>query len=137
MRIEGSALTDQEIESLLRGVGVRGFETRDEQEVAGCAQVVELVTQSHQSIPLSENRILQLHRDLLRHSETDERHRGNCKSASNNVVVFDGYRKPIGTVFDTAEPLETPRMMAELVAWTNAALDDPDTPLCRTARLRP
>lgn len=126
-RIEGSALTDQEVESLLRGAGVRRFETRDEQEVAGYGEVIDLVTQSHQSIPLSENHIRQLHRDLLRHSGNDERHRGNYKSASNNVVAFDGHGKPIGTIFETAAPFETPRLMAELVAWTNASLDDPDT----------
>ena len=125
-RIEGSALTDQEVESILRGASVRRFETRDEQEVAGYAEVVDLVTKSHQSIPLSENHIRQLHRDLLRHSEKDERHRGNYKSSSNNVVAFDGHGKPIGTVFETAAPSETPRLMTELVDWTNAALDDPD-----------
>lgn len=125
-RIEGSALTDHEVESILRGAGDRRFETRDEQEVAGYADVVDLVTQSYQSIALSENHIRQLHRDLLRHSEKDQRHRGNYKSASNNVVAFDGHGKPIGTVFETAAPFETPRLMTELVGWTNTALDDPD-----------
>jgi len=125
-RIEGSALADHEVESLLRGAGVRRFQTRDEQEVAGYAEVVELVTQSHQSITLSENHVRQLHRDLLRHSEKDARHRGNYKSAPNNIVAFDGHGKPVGTVFETAAPFETPRLMAELVEWTNAALDDQD-----------
>ena len=125
-RIEGSALADHEVESLLREAGVRRFQTRDEQEVAGYAEVVELVTQSHRSITLSENHVRQLHRDLLRHSEKDARHRGNYKSAPNNIVAFDGDGKPVGTVFETAAPFETPRLMAELVAWTNAALDDQD-----------
>lgn len=126
-RIEGSALSDAEVESLLRGAAVRPFTTRDEQEVAGYATVVELVTQAHPSIPLSENHILQLHRDLLRHSAKDERHRGLYKSASNHVAAIDPYGRPIGIVFETAAPHETPRLMGELVAWTNAALADPDT----------
>ncbi len=46
-RIEGSALGDREVEALLRGIGVRRFTTRDEQEVAGYAEVVDLVVHSH------------------------------------------------------------------------------------------
>jgi Fic family protein len=126
-RIEGSALRDDEVESLLRGIGVRRFATRDEQEVAGYAEVVDLVIHSHESIPLTENHIRQLHRDLLRHSEKDERHRGTYKSASNDVVAFDGHGQQIGVVFATATPFETPRLMAELLHWTNATLDEPDT----------
>ena len=125
-RIEGSALSDSEVEALLRGVGIRRFATRDEQEVAGYAEVVDLVINSHQSIPLSENYIRQLHRDLLRHSEKDERHRGNYKSTSNNVVAFDEHGKQVGVVFETAAPFETPRLMHELIDWTNAAFEDPD-----------
>ncbi len=126
-RIEGSLLTDSEVERLLRGIGVQRFSTRDEQEVAGYAEVVDLVITSHQSIPLSENHIRQLHRDLLRHSEKDERHRGNYKSASNNVVAFDAQGKQVGVVFETATPFETPRLMSELVSWVNATLKDPDS----------
>ena len=125
-RIEGSALTDREVESLLRGVGVRRFATRDEQEVAGYAEAIELIINSHGSIPLSENHIRQLHRDLLRHSEKDERHRGHYKSASSNVVAFDAHGKQVGVVFETATPFETPRLMSELVDWTNTAIEDPD-----------
>ena len=125
-RIEGSMLSDSEVERLLRGIGVQRFSTRDEQEVAGYAEVVDLVITSHQSIALSENHIRQLHRDLLRHSEKDARHRGTYKSAQNNVVAFDAEGKRVGVVFETATPLETPRLMSELVNWTNAALKDPD-----------
>ncbi len=126
-RIEGSALTDTEVEALLRGIGARRPTTRDEQEVAGYAQVVDLVINAHASIPLDESRIRQLHRDLLRHSEKDERHRGNYKSASNNVVALDAHGRQVGVIFETATPFETPRLMNELIDWTNAALDDPDT----------
>jgi len=126
-RIEGSALTDTEVEALLRGIGARRPTTRDEQEVAGYAQVVDLVINAHASIPLGENHIRQLHRDLLRHSEKDERHRGNYKSASNSVVALDTHGRQVGVIFETATPFETPRLMNELIDWTNAALDDPDT----------
>jgi Fic family protein len=59
---------------------------------------------------------LRLHRDLLRYSEKDERHRGEYKTLRNDVAAFDAGGKMIGIVFETATPLDTPRRMAELLA---------------------
>src|SRR5438128_5643286 len=64
-RIEGSKLTDREVEHLLANLKSTSFATRDEQEVAGYAKVMELVFNAWQDIPLTENHIRQLHRDLL------------------------------------------------------------------------
>src|ERR1700751_688410 len=88
-RIEGSKLSDREVERLLANLEIKSFATRDEQEVAGYAEVMELVFKAWQDIPITENHIRQLHRDLLAHSGTDERHRGNYKTASNSVAAFD------------------------------------------------
>lgn len=116
-RIEGSKLTDREVERLLGNLEIRRFGTRDEQEVAGYADVMETVFRSWSDISLTENHIKQLHRDLLRHSEKDERHRGNYKTLRNDVGAFDAAGKMIGIVFETATPFDTPRRMAELLAW--------------------
>jgi len=116
-RIEGSKLTDREVERLLGSLEIRRFGTRDEQEVAGYADVMEAVFRSWSDIPLTENHIKQLHRDLLQYSEKDERHRGNYKTLRNDVGAFDAAGKMIGIVFETATPFDTPRRMAELVAW--------------------
>lgn len=116
-RIEGSKLTDREVERLLGSLEIRRFGTRDEQEVAGYADVMETVFRSWADIPLTENYIKQLHRDLLQHSEKDERHRGNYKTLCNDVGAFDAAGKMIGIVFETATPFDTPHRMAELVAW--------------------
>jgi Fic family protein len=35
------------------------------------------------------------------------------------VVAFDDAGKPLGVVFETATPFDTPRLMTELVAWFN------------------
>src|SRR5271166_950869 len=75
-RIEGSKLTDREVEQLLGQLEIRQFASRDEQEVAGYAEVIETVFASWADIPVTENHIKQLHRDLLRYSVKDERHRG-------------------------------------------------------------
>jgi Fic family protein len=116
-RIEGSHLSDRDVERLLANLEIKSFTTRDEQEVAGYAEVMETIFQSWEDIPLTENHIKQLHRDLLRYSEKDDRHRGEYKKLSNSVVAFDDSGKHVGIVFETASPFETPRLMAELVAW--------------------
>ncbi|MCC7483538.1 MAG: Fic family protein [Burkholderiales bacterium] len=116
-RIEGSKLSDREVERLLSNLHIKSFATRDEQEVAGYAEVMELLFSSWQDIPLTENHIRQLHRDLLVHSEKDAWHRGNYKTSSNSVMAFDERGAEIGVVFQTASPFDTPRLMEELVTW--------------------
>lgn len=115
-RIEGSKLSDREVERLLSNLQIKSFTTRDEQEVAGYAEVMELVFSSWQDITLTENHIKQLHRDLLTYSEKDAWHRGNYKTSTNSVVAFDEDGKQLGVVFETATPFDTPRLMTELVA---------------------
>ena len=84
---------------------------------------METVFAAWQDIPINENHIKQLHRDLLRYSEKDDRHRGEYKKMSNSVAAFDEDGKQIGIVFETATPFDTPRLMAELVAWLAEARD--------------
>ena len=116
-RIEGSKLTNSQVEALLAKLEIQSFETRDEQEVAGYANVMELLFSSWESIPFNENHITQLHRDLLAHSTKDERHRGKYKTHSNTVAAFDAEGKQVAVVFETATPFDTPRLMQELVEW--------------------
>ena len=118
-RIEGSKLTDREVEKLLSNLDIKSFETRDEQEVAGYAEVMETIFHAWENIPLTENHIKQLHRDLLKHSEKDLRHLGEYKKLSNSVAAFDESGEQIGIVFQTATPFDTPQLMEELVAWFN------------------
>ena len=116
-RIEGDRLSDRDVERLLSSLQVKSLATRDEQQVAGYAKVMEMVFSSWQHIPLTQNHIKQLHRDLLIYSEKDAWHRGNYKSASNSVVAFGENGAQLGVVFETATPVDTPRLMTELVTW--------------------
>ena len=118
-RIEGSKLSDREVEQLLSNLDIKSFASRDEQEVAGYADLMDLVFSSWRDIPFTENYIKQLHQVLLRYSEKDTWHRGNYKSNSNSVTAFDENGTQIGIVFQTATAFETPRLMTELVAWLN------------------
>ncbi|MBF0247214.1 MAG: Fic family protein [Alphaproteobacteria bacterium] len=122
-RIEGARLTDREVERLLANIEIKSFASRDEQEVAGYADVMETVFSNWEAIDLTENHVRQLHRDLLKYSGKDERHRGAYKTLPNHVEAFDADGKSLGVVFQTASPFDTPRLMTELVAWTRAALD--------------
>lgn len=118
-RIEGSKLSDREVEKLLSNIAIQSFETRDEQEVAGYAELMDLVFNAWNEIPFSENHIKQLHQILLHHSEKDLWHRGNYKTHPNNVAAFDENGTQIGVVFETASPFDTPLRMTELISWIN------------------
>lgn len=133
-RIEGAKLNDREVEELLRGLQTESFRSRDEEEVAGYAYVMETVQASWQDIPVTEGIVLQLHRDLLRYSTKDERHRGQWKNLPNHVVALGPDGKQIGIVFETTSPFDTPRLMEELFAWLGKEERDPSLhPLLRIA----
>ena len=119
-RIEGSKLSDRDVERLLSNLEIKSFATRDEQEVAGYAESMELVFNSWPDIPFNENHVKQLHQILLRHSDKDVRHRGHYKTHSNHVAAFDENGVQIGIVFQTASPFDTPRLMTELLDWVAA-----------------
>jgi Fic family protein len=122
-RIEGSKLSDLAVEALLAQIEMKSFASRDEQEVAGYAQVMELLFSAWEHIPFNENHIAQLHRDLLAHSAKDEQHRGNYKTHDNRVAAFDRQGNEIATIFQTASPFDTPRLMQELVEWVRRTRD--------------
>jgi len=122
-RIEGSKLSDQEVEVLLSNLQIKKFDSRDEQEVAGYAEVMNTIFQHYTDIPLTENYIKQFHRDLLQYSEKDGWHRGEYKKNNNHVEAFDPDGKSLGIVFETASPFDTPFKMAELVQWTRETME--------------
>jgi Fic family protein len=123
-RIEGSKLSDKDVEVLLSNLEIQKFETRDEQEVAGYSSVMNLIFQSYADIILSENHIQQLHAVLLQYSEKDYWHRGNYKKSPNHVEAFDAQSKSLGVVFETASPFETTIRMRDLVEWAVQAYAD-------------
>jgi len=123
-RIEGSKLSDQEVEKLLSNLKAYSFMSRDEQEVAGYAVVCDEMFQSFEAMPFSENLIKQLHAWLLQFSDKDQRHRGEYKKFPNHVEAFDEHGKSLGVVFQTTTPFETPLRMQELVQWLHDQLSN-------------
>ena len=123
-RIEGNKLSDEEVEQLLSRIQKKSFKNRDEEEIAGYAELMNLIFDSHEVIPLTENYVKHLHKILLQFCENDASHRGEYKKLSNSVSAFDANGKEIGVIFETASPFETPMLMEELVVWTRKNLDD-------------
>jgi Fic family protein len=121
-RIEGAKLTDLEVEKLLTGLEIGSFHSRDEEEVAGYAEAMNLVFGSFREMAVTENHIKQLHSTLLKYSSKDVRHRGDYKKLSNNVEAFGQDGKSLGVIFETATPFDTPREMTALIDWTSNSL---------------
>lgn len=132
-RIEGAELSDAEVAQVLSGVSLDSFRSRDESEVRGYGELLQLIFDHYAHIPLEERYILQLHGTLLKYSKADEWHRGRWKKNPNHVEA----RHPDGrheVVFQTASPF-TPRLMSELIGATAAGLEQGSThPLVAIAR---
>ena len=134
-RIEGATLTDKEIENLLNDIKITKLKTRDEQEVIGYYDTLEIIYENYDNIKLSENYIKQLHQNLLRHSDKDIRHRGRYKSLSNKVVANypDGIQK---VIFNTTEVHLVDNEMNDLISWTNSKFENKEIhPLIIVANL--
>ena len=121
-RIEGSKLSDEEIEKMMRGLSMQKFADRDIQEVQGYYELLENVFNAWNSIPLSESTIKHLHRELLKYVEKDKLHRGEYKKVENKVEMINEAGQSVGTLFDTTPAYLTPKEMQELVEWTREAI---------------
>lgn len=116
-RIEGNRMSDEEIDVLLQQMDISKLADRDSQEVAGYFEVLDLITESHESIRLTEGTIKGLHSSLMKYSTNDEWHKGNYKVHSNAVEAYfpDGTRQ---TIFQTTEAgYATDDAMRQLLSW--------------------
>lgn len=116
-RIEGSRMTDREVEVLIDKISITPLTERDQQEVAGYYEVLDIIADSYRDITISENYIRQLHKMLLKYSSKDGYHKGNYKVNSNRVekTETDGTKM---TIFETTPPgLLTEEAMVSLVDW--------------------
>jgi Fic family protein len=121
-RIEGSKLSDREVTELIQNMSINQLETRDEQEVIGYWETLELLLENAPDIDLSERYIYQLHSLLLKYSQKDSSQLGRYKNLANKVVANypDGTVK---TVFQTTEPHLVEKEMKALIEWTVSELE--------------
>ena len=121
-RIEGSKLSDGDIEKMLRGISIQKFENRDEQEVQGYYELLQNVFNAWESLRFSESLIKHFHKELLIYVEKDMFHRGEYKKKENAVHMVNDAGESIGILFETTKAYVTPKEMNELVDWTIDAL---------------
>lgn len=108
-RIEGIRTSEKRLMELAQHSVVP--RNRDEEEISGYRSVLETIHDSHDSIPLSANIILQLHRDLYRFSSSSSG--GRFKNTDNIIEEID----ESGQRFIRFKPLsafETPAAMQAL-----------------------
>lgn len=121
-RIEGAQLTNKEIKHLLENIKITELKSRDEQEVVGYFDVLEMIFDNYKNINISKDHIQQLHQNLLKYSTKDNRHRGEYKHLTNKVVANypDGTQK---IIFKTTEPYLVDSEMNYLIEWVNEKLN--------------
>lgn len=116
-RIEGSKMSDMQVDSLLNNLSADNLEDRDSQEVVGYFDVLDEISRSFQQLRITENELKGLHNQLLKYSQKDQWHKGDYKQHSNNVEarLADGTTQ---LVFGTTPPgYETEDAMRNLIAW--------------------
>jgi Fic family protein len=119
-RIEGNKMSDEEVDVLLQEIDISRLTDRDSQEVVGYFEVLDLISESFESISVSENHIKSLHNSLMKYSAKDQWHKGNYKMHGNAVEASfpDGARQ---IIFQTTEAgFATEDAIRQLINWYNS-----------------
>ncbi|MBI4359644.1 MAG: Fic family protein [Candidatus Jacksonbacteria bacterium] len=122
-RIEGSQMSDEDIEQFLQGLKIQRFKDRDKQEVQGYKELLDIVFDNFKDIVFSESAIKHFHKILLKYSEKDQRHLGEYKKHPNRVAAYDSKGNIAGIIFETTPPYltskETQEAVERTVVWFN------------------
>lgn len=121
-RIEGAKMTDEEIARFLRGLKAKAPKGRDEEEVAGYADLIGRVFDNWKTIKLTKGWILQFHSILLQFSQKDKIHKGKYKSTDNTVVMVNSKEEHVVLFAPTLPHLVQAEMRA-VIEWTNEQLE--------------
>ena len=115
--IEGIITTNTRIKQLVEEKTTP--KNRDEQEIAGYRDVLNIIHESFDAIPISQNYILQLHRILYSHMNNPMG--GRTKSVQNYISATypDGH---VETLFTPLSPFETPRALDKICEEYNRVI---------------
>ncbi len=116
-RIEGSKMSNEEVEVLLKEIDITKIEDRDSQEVVGYFDTLDLISELYDDIKINESGLKNLHNILLKYSDKDEWHKGDYKQHSNSVeaILPDGTRQIIFRTTEAGFP--TQDAMRLLIDW--------------------
>ena len=120
-RIEGAKMTDDEIARFLRGLKENAPKGRDQEEVAGYADLIGRVFDNWKTIKLSEGWIQQFHSILLNFSEKDKMHKGKYKDSDNTVVMENDKNENV-VLFNPTHSYLVKGEMLTAIEWTNEQL---------------
>lgn len=124
-RIEGSKMTDKEVDRLLRGLNQKTPKGRDEEEVAGYADILGRIFDHYDTLKITEGGIFQLHDLLLKFSKKDGQHRGKYKKKDNTVAIVEkGEIKKI--LFNPTPPWLVKKEMDDVLTWLKENLKKKD-----------
>lgn len=115
--IEGIVTTSTRIKQLVKEKTAP--KNRDEQEIAGYRDVLNIIHESFDAIPLSQNYILQLHKILYSHMNNPMA--GRIKSVQNYITVTysDNHAE---TLFTPLAPFETPEALDKICEEYNRVI---------------
>ena len=107
--IEGIVTTNTRIKQLVEDKTMP--RTRDEQEIAGYRDVLNIIHENFDAIPITPNYILQLHKILYSHMNNPNA--GRTKSVQNYISASypDGTTR---TLFTPLDPFETPEALESI-----------------------
>lgn len=115
--LEGIATTQKRLKAIMSYTAQPS--TRAEEEIAGYRDVLSLIHEEHDSIPVTPSVILQLHRDLMSHTSIS--YGGRWKDSDNEIVLIDSQ----GNRFVRSRPpsaLMTPNLIENACRSLNEAL---------------
>lgn len=91
---------------------------RDEEEIAGYRDVLNVIHESYEFIPMTANYILQLHKILYSHSEKN--FGGKFKNVQNYITITENGRERV--LFTPPAPYETPLAVDSICSEFNIAM---------------
>jgi Fic family protein len=115
-RIEGNLLTDDEIDKIYNNLSDQKLISRNEKDVRGYLEILELIFESHDEIKLSETNILYFHKKIMENG-------GSYKNSQNRVEAKNGKGELLGIVFEPTPPFLVPKEMSELINWYFCSTD--------------
>lgn len=115
--IEGIVTTNTRIRQLVQEKTTP--KNRDEQEIAGYRDVLSIIHENFDAIPISHNYILQLHKILYSHMSNPMA--GKTKNVQNYITATypDGH---VETLFTPLAPYETPEALAKICEEYNRVI---------------
>ena len=115
--IEGIATTNTRIRQLVEEKTAP--KNRDEQEIAGYRDVLNIIHENFDAIPISQNNILQLHKILYSHMNNPLA--GQTKTVQNYISATypDGHSE---TLFTPLPPYETPEALDKICEEYNRVI---------------